>query len=144
MLSRRGKRRSDLGRGVRDREREHGVEEEAARGDGDDQECERDQDWPANDVKRLAVQHVQLQIEHRQPDPHGWKQRDQSEAPVSDDQLQGVEQNRDRADRKGKWREYLARAAQAENRLLDLRLVAVLYRPEERPDASDEPPETVF
>ena len=59
-------RRSDLGwRRLGDGEREHRVQEEAGRRYGGDEEDDRDQDGPAEDVEGVPVQQVRLEPECR-------------------------------------------------------------------------------
>ena len=124
--------------GLRDREREHGVEEVARHRERDDGQADRDQNRAAQHVERLAVQGVRLEVEHGQPDPHRGKDLHQREPPVGHEQPEAGEQHHERADHERERGEHAARAAQPEHRLLDLRLVVLLDRPHERADAARE------
>ncbi len=80
------------------------------------------------------MQHVRLEIEHRQPDPHRWKDLHEREPPVGCEQPESSEQHHERADGERERGEQTVRTAQAEDRLLDPGLVVVLDGPHERPD----------
>ena len=120
----------------RDREREHRVEEEARHGDRDDGQDDRDEDRAAEHVEGVALQHVDPEVRHRHPDPDRREELYEREAPVGHEQLESVEQQREGADREREWREHAPRAAQAEDRLLDPGLVALLDGAHERADTS--------
>ena len=120
------------------REREHGVEEVARHGERDDGQADRDQDRAAQHGERLAVQGVGLEVEHGQPDPHGGQDLDQREPPVGHQQPEAGEQHHECADHERERGEHAARAAQPEDRLLDLGLVVLLDRAYERANAGGE------
>jgi hypothetical protein len=69
----------------RDRKCKYRIEEEARCGDCHDQQADRDQDRTAQDVKGFAVQYVQLDVEHRQPNPHRREDLDKGQPPVRDE-----------------------------------------------------------
>ena len=132
-----GDRRPDLrGARTRDREGEHGVEEEAGDRDRDDDGDHRDEHGAAEHGERVVVEHVRLQVGHRRPDPDRGRNLHEQEPPVRDQQLQAVEEQREGAHREHERREHAARVAQAEDRLLDLGVVALLDRMHERADAA--------
>ena len=131
--------RPDLGAaGLRDREGEHGVEEEARDRDRDDQQAGWDQNGAAHDGEGFVVQHVRLEIEHRQPDPHRREDLHEGEPPVGDEQPEPVEQHHERADGERERGEDAPRLAEPQDRLLDLGFVVVLDGPHERPDTRQE------
>ena len=72
---------------------EDGVQEEAHGGDRGHGEHERDHDRPVHYMEGLPAQHVGLQIEHGEPDPHRREHLDQGKPPVGDQQLHPVEQH---------------------------------------------------
>ena len=99
--------------GLSDREREYGVQVEARRGDHSDAKHQRDHDRRSLQlVERLAVQHVNLQVQHGRPDPHRGQHLDQGEPPVAEQQLDPVEEHREGSDGQGKGSQPRPGAAQ--------------------------------
>ena len=127
--------------GLRDREGKHRVEEEARHRHRHDQEADRDQNRSANDVKRLAVQHVGLQVEHGQPDQHRRKDLHEHQPPIGDDQPQPVEQQHEGPHGERQRRELAPAVAEPEDCLLYLLLVTPLDGRYERSDTRPERPE---
>ena len=80
------------------------------------------------------MEHVRLEIEHRQPDPHRREDLHEREPPIGHEQLESVEQHGEGADGEGERGKYAPRLAEAEDRLLNPGLVVVLDGPHQRPD----------
>ena len=131
-----GEGRPDLrAAGLGDREREYGVQVEARRGDHSDAKHQRDHDRRSLQlVERLAVQHVNLQVQHGRPDPHRGQHLDQGEPPVAEQQLDPVEEHREGSDGQGKGSQPRPGAAQPQEHLVHDLPVAV-------PDGLDELPD---
>ncbi len=104
----------------------------------DDRQADRDQHRAGQVAERLAVEQVALEVVHREPDPHRGDDLDQRQSPVGEDQPQAVEQQCEGADGERERGEHAPGPAQPQNRLLDLRLVVVLDRADERLDAMHE------
>ena len=119
--------------GLNDREPEHGVEEEAGRGDRRDHEHDRDQDRAAQHVQGLAVQHVRLEVVHRQPDPHRRQDLNEREPPVREQQLEPVEEHHEAADHQRERSEHAPRPTQADDQLLHHRLITIAHSHDELP-----------
>jgi hypothetical protein len=125
-----GERRSHAGATrLHDREPEHGVEEEARRGDRRDDEHDRDQHRAAQHVEGLVMQRVCLQVVHGEPDPHRRQDLHQRQPPIREQQPEPVEQHREPTDHEGERSEQAMRPAEAQDHLLSGLLVAIAYRP---------------
>ncbi len=139
MRVRLAKGRSDLGVRRGDGKGEDRVEEKAPccqRGDG---QCERDEDRTAHDVELLPVQHVQLDVEHRHPDPHGRQDLHQGQPPVDEERLEPLEEHEEGAHDQGERRQPASRTAQVENGLPHRFLVAGLDEPDQLGDRAEHP-----
>ena len=79
----------------------------------------------------LPVQYVELQVEHRQPDPERRENLDQHQPPVRQQHLEPVEQEREGSHREGQRREDPAPFAEPEQALED-DFVFLLDGPDER------------
>ena len=129
---------SDLGRaGACDREREYRIEEVTHCRDRRDEQDQRDDDRAADDVERLAVERVELEIEQRQPDPHRGHDLDEHQPQVGADEPQSLEQHRERPDGQGQRGEPTTRPAEAQNGCLHRGRVAVANCTDECEDTSD-------
>jgi hypothetical protein len=120
---------------LHDRKREHCVQEEAGGCYGRDCEHDRDEDRAVQHANGLAVQGVLLEIEHREPDPHRRKDLHERQPPVREQKPQSAEEHRHAADHERERSQTPPRAAQAQDHLLDHRLVAVAHRAHEPPQA---------
>ena len=120
-----GEGRADLGLArIGDGEGEDPVQVEARRGEQRHAQDGGDEKGPADDVELLAVKHVELDIEHGEPDPHGGDDLHQREAPVRDEQLQALEEHQESADDECQGGEPAPALAELEHRLLDGGVVA--------------------
>ena len=79
----------------------------------------------------LPAEHVDLEVEHGRPDPHGRQDLHQGEPPVGDQQLQPLEEHGERPDHQGQGRQPPAALAEGEDGVLDHGLVV-------RPDGGDQ------
>ena len=80
---------------------------------------------PVSDVERPPVQGVRLEVQHRQPDPHRRQDLHHGQPPVGEHELHALEQHHEGAHRECEGCQPATRAAHAQDRCLDHRLVAV-------------------
>ena len=120
--------------GYRNGEGEDAVQVEAGgrqRGHPDDA---GDQDRAADDVELLAVEHVELDVEHGEPDPHGRDDLHHGEAPVCVQELHPLEQHEEGTHNEGQRRQPASALAELHHRLFYGLVVAPAYGVDELPD----------
>ena len=132
-------RRSDLGRpGSSDGECKDGVQEEANSRD----QCHPDdgsEQCPAMDrVECLPMEHMGLEVEHGNPDPHGRHNLNQSQAPIRKEQLEALEQHGKCADHHTQRRKQATAAAQFDDCGLHHCVIPVADRVHENADLRDQ------
>ena len=114
------------------REGEHAVEEVGRgcqRGDGDN---EGDENGTLQHGETLALEHVDLEVEHGGPDQHGREDLDESETPVREEEPNTLEQHCEGTHQEAERRQQPVPAAQVDEDCLDRLVVTV-------PDGGDEP-----
>ena len=70
-------------------------------------------------AERPAVEQVGLEVEQRDPDPHGRQHLDERQAPVREQQLHALEEHHERSDQEGEGSQVAAGAAEVEDGLFD-------------------------
>ena len=112
------------GPGTADGEGEDAVQVEAGRGEHDHPEDARDQQRAADDVELLAVEDVELDVEHGDPDPHGGHDLNHGQPPVGVEELHALEQHEEGTHDQGQRGEPAPALAELEDRLLHRLVVA--------------------
>ena len=76
-------------------------------------------------MELFPVKDVDLEVEHRRPDPHGWEDLHQRQAPVGHQELDSLEEHGERPHHQGQRRQPTAALTEGQDRALDHFLVAV-------------------
>jgi hypothetical protein len=115
--------------GYRNGEGEDAVQVEAGRRERGHPDDAGDQERAADDVELLAVEHVELDVQHGEPDPHGRNDLHHCEAPVGVQELHALEQHEEGTHDEGQRRQPAPALAELDHRLFHGLVVAPAVGP---------------